>query len=178
MPQSEDMRLTTARLLIRPFRAEDITAEYVAALNDVDVVRYTEARHQTWDHDKAVAYVRAYNGPGQSLLLGFFRRESGRHVGNVLLHHELRHHRVEMSFMLWDRTHWNQGYATEAVCAVADACFQLFGAHKLTASYYAPHQASARVLEKAGFQVEAVLRQHYVYEGRYIDGVRVAQWRG
>ena len=177
MPQAETMRLTTARLLIRPFRPEDITDGYVAALNDVDVVQYTEARHQTWDHDKAEAYVRAYNGKGQSILLGLFRRESEQHLGNILLHPEPRHRRVEMSFMVWDKRHWKQGYATEAVCAVAEACVRLLGAHKLTAGYYAPHQASAHVLERAGFHVEAVLRQHYVYEDRYVDGIRVARWQ-
>lgn len=173
----DDIHVTTARLLIRPFRVEDITAGYVAALNEKEVVQHTEARHQAWDDEKAAAYVRSCNVPGQPILLGFFHRESERHLGNILLHPEPRHHRVEMSFMLWDKTRWNHGYATEAVCAVAEACFGLLGAHKLTAGYYAPHLASARVLEKAGFQVEAILREHCVSDGCYVDAVKVARWK-
>lgn len=177
VPHAEDVRLSTARLLIRPFRVEDITAGYVAALNDVDVVRHTEARHQAWDADAAAAYVRSCNGPGQPMLLGIFRREGEAHLGNMLLRPEPRHRRVEMSFMLWDKAQWNHGYATEAVQAAVEACFRLLGAHKLTAGYYAPHLASARVLEKAGFRVEAILHEHGVCEGRYVDAVRVARWR-
>lgn len=169
--------LQTARLTIRPFQVGDITAEYVAALNDAEVVRYTEARHQHWDHEKAVAYVRSYNGPQRSALLGMFRRDSQRHLGNLLLHLEPFHHRVELSFMVWDKRCWNSGYATEAVQAVTDMCFQALGAHKVTAGYYASHQASARVLNKAGFEIEAVLRAHCVSEGQRVDGVLVAKWR-
>lgn len=169
--------LETARLVIRPVQVENITPEYVAALNDEDVVRYTEARHQRWDRDKVMAYIQAAQQPDRSMLLGMFRRDSQQHIGNLLLHLAPIHHRIELSFMLWDKRCWNAGYATEAVHAVVDACFRELGAHKITAGYYAPHQASSRVLTKVGFTIEAVLREHYVCEGRHVDGVRMAKWR-
>src|SRR3989338_11423832 len=149
--------VTTARLLLRPFLMEDITQGYVAALNDPVVVRFTEVRHQRWDTERTRAYVRACNGPGQPLLIGMFRRDSQQHIGNLILHVTPAHHRVELAFMLWDRHQWNQGYATEAVSAVTEACFRVFGAQKVCAGYYGTHQSSARVLEKAGFIVEARL---------------------
>jgi len=171
------MQLETGRLVIRPVQGEDVTPEYVAALNDEDVVRYTEVRHQRWDREKTVAYIQSAQRPDRSLLLGMFQRDTQRHIGNLLLHLQPIHRRIELSFMLWDKRCWNAGYATEAVQAVADACFRELGAHKLTAGYYASHQASARVLTKVGFMIEAVLREHYMCEGQLVDGVRVAKWR-
>ncbi len=169
--------MTTARLLLRRFLVEDITPGYVAALNDPEVVRFTEVRHQRWDTERTREYVRACNGPGQPLLIGMFRLDTKQHLGNLILHVTPVHQRVELAFMLWDRHQWNQGYATEAVSAVTEACFCVLGAHKVCAGYYGTHQSSARVLEKAGFVVEARLVDHCVSDGGYVDAIRVTKFQ-
>src|SRR6266581_3364784 len=47
--------------------------------------------------------------------------------------------------------------------------FEEFGLVKITAHVFTHNPASARVLEKCGFQEEEFLRKHYFKDGKFID---------
>lgn len=63
---------------------------------------------------------------------------------------------------------WGQGYASEAVCAVADHLVQQ-GIHRLVATVTAGNQASAQVLKKAGFAFNAILPDNDTLRGVPVD---------
>lgn len=67
------------------------------------------------------------------------------------------------------RVHWGRGIATEALVAIVDYAFSTFDLVRLEASVYEWNPASARVLEKAGFHLEARLEKRVVKDGRTID---------
>jgi ribosomal-protein-alanine N-acetyltransferase len=66
--------------------------------------------------------------------------------------------------------HWGRGIATAAVQAVSGYAF---GAHpelrRLYAMPFASNPASARVLQKAGYRLEATLRENVVKDGKVLD---------
>jgi len=68
-------------------------------------------------------------------------------------------HQAEIGYW-FGRDYWGQGFCTEAVNAVLDYGFEKLGLHRIYAQHIARNGASARVLEKAGFSKEGVLRQH------------------
>jgi RimJ/RimL family protein N-acetyltransferase len=47
--------------------------------------------------------------------------------------------------------------------------FEEFGLVKITAHVFSHNPASARVLEKCGFQEEGFLRRHFLKDGQFID---------
>lgn len=57
---------------------------------------------------------------------------------------------------------WNKGYATEALAAIVGITPDI-GIQRLHAICHADHAASARVLEKCGFERDALLRRHTVF---------------
>jgi ribosomal-protein-alanine N-acetyltransferase len=57
------------------------------------------------------------------------------------------------------RNAWGHGYATESLHAMVDLVGKL-GVKRLEAICHIDHRASARVLEKCGFQLEEILRKH------------------
>ena len=57
------------------------------------------------------------------------------------------------------RDAWGHGYATESLQAMVDLAGKL-GVKRLEALCHIDHRASARVLEKCGFQLEEILREH------------------
>lgn len=65
--------------------------------------------------------------------------------------------------------HWNQGYATAAVDLVVDYAVDELRFEKVTARVFETNPASARVLEKAGFLEEGVLREHVLVDGDRVD---------
>lgn len=67
------------------------------------------------------------------------------------------------------RRAWGRGLATEAVRAMVAFGHGEAGLHRLEAVVAPEHEASARVLRKAGFAEEGVLRAYARWRGRYRD---------
>ena len=59
---------------------------------------------------------------------------------------------------------------TAVVRRVCHHAFEEFGLAKITAHVFADNPASARVLEKCGFEQEGYLRRHFQKDGQLLDG--------
>ncbi|KAK9933264.1 hypothetical protein M0R45_020465 [Rubus argutus] len=76
------------------------------------------------------------------------------------------------SAMFWGSRYWGQGIGTRAVKMVADTIFKEWThLERLEALVDVDNVASQRVLEKAGFQREGILRKYVVLKGRTCDRV-------
>jgi [ribosomal protein S5]-alanine N-acetyltransferase len=60
---------------------------------------------------------------------------------------------------------WGKGLATSALRQFVQWGFEEFGLRRFFATTMVDNLASRRVLEKVGFQLEGILRQHVVKEG-------------
>ena len=76
------------------------------------------------------------------------------------------------------RAFWGRGIASSAVRAVTEHAFEQFDLNRLHAGVFAWNPTSARVLEKAGYQLEGRLRSAIVKDGRLMDGLLYAIVRG
>ena len=106
------------------------------------------------------------------------REPGGVLVGGIGYHNlELgRSHRAELGYWL-AKPYWGQGIMTGAVKRVTDLAFSEFDLVRVTAHVFAFNGGSARVLEKAGFQFEGLLRSHYKKDGKIFDGKLYAKVR-
>jgi RimJ/RimL family protein N-acetyltransferase len=77
-------------------------------------------------------------------------------------------HRAEVGYWL-AKPFWGRGIMTAVVQRVCRHAFEEFGLVKITAHVFSHNPASARVLEKCGFQEEGFLRKHYLKDGKFID---------
>jgi ribosomal-protein-alanine N-acetyltransferase len=77
-------------------------------------------------------------------------------------------HRAEIGYWL-AKSFWARGIMTEVVHRVCNHAFDEFGLAKITAQVSTFNPASARVLEKCGFQQEGFLRKHFVKDGKFVD---------
>lgn len=86
-------------------------------------------------------------------------------------------HTDEIGYWL-ARAYWGKGIMTEVVKAFCEYWFQNSPLIRCTAAVFAFNTASARVLEKAGFQKEGYLRKHYAKDGQFLDGILYAKLKG
>ncbi|MEO0332311.1 MAG: GNAT family protein [Bacteroidota bacterium] len=75
---------------------------------------------------------------------------------------------AEIGYWLGE-TYWGQGITTRAVQALSDYVLEYFDICRLYAGVFEYNEASSRVLEKAGYHLEARLRQSVTKEGRTVD---------
>jgi [ribosomal protein S5]-alanine N-acetyltransferase len=101
----------------------------------------------------------------------------GALAGAVGLFPQDGEHRGCAIFGYWlGRAFWGRGIATEAARLLAAHALRERGLRRLEASVFAPNAASARVLEKAGFTLEARMRASYVErDGTVCDGLLYAR---
>lgn len=64
---------------------------------------------------------------------------------------------------------WGRGIMTRAVRALADYAFAEMKLHRIYAEPYAGNPASSRVLVKAGFRLEGVMRANAFKQGKVLD---------
>ena len=81
----DDLEIETDRLIVKIFHPNDITEKYLDALNQRNIMRLTEARHRSWNREKAVEFIVNANKPDESLLFGVLLKSNGKFIGNIRL---------------------------------------------------------------------------------------------
>jgi ribosomal-protein-alanine N-acetyltransferase len=93
----------------------------------------------------------------------------GEAIGSCDLSDIDRHHgRAEVGF-LFNRAHWGNGYAREAMQAIVDFATEDLRIARLWARFHTGNAASQRLLERLGFSREGTLRGHIVRDGARRD---------
>jgi RimJ/RimL family protein N-acetyltransferase len=103
---------------------------------------------------------------------------AGEAVGavGIELHTDVERVSAEIGYWLGE-TFWNRGIATDALKAVTNEAFKQFEITRLYAVPFADHAASVRVLEKAGYVREGLLRQSAIKDGKIRDQLLFAAYK-
>ncbi len=87
-------------------------------------------------------------------------------VGNIglITKEDIHRRNIEIGYFL-DERHWGKGLAARAVRAITSYAFSNFDVVRVYAETFSDNIRSRRTLEKAGFQLEATLRNYVIKNG-------------
>ena len=96
-------------------------------------------------------------------------------VGSIgfVLHHDVERVSAEIGYWLAEPL-WGRGIITEALVAVTEYAIQQHALTRIYAVPFAWNAASCRVLEKAGYRLEARLRRSAIKNGVITDQLQYA----
>ncbi len=94
----------------------------------------------------------------------------------IELHSDVERVSAEIGYWLGEPV-WGRGIATEALRAVTFEAFKRYDITRLYAVPFADHPASVRVLEKAGYVKEGLMRQSAIKEGKIRDQLLYATYK-
>ena len=167
------MQLETKRLLIRDFTAADFDAVYAYG-SDPEVVRYMVFPRSTPEGTRehiARCIELAHAQPRRCYDMGIALKSTGQIIGGITLG-VLDDDRDEAAFSyLLNRAVWGQGYASEALAEMVRFGFAVLGLQRIADGCDAENTASARVMEKCGFQFEGE------HDGERRYGLSAAAWQ-
>jgi RimJ/RimL family protein N-acetyltransferase len=150
----------TPRLLLRPGFPEDAPA-LAAAIADEAIVRHLSAVPWPFRMRDAEAFLASPRDPLLPSFLIFERTTSEpRLIGSCGLGRRPSR-AVEMGYWI-ARAHWGNGFATEA-CAALIEIARALGLPSLEGSHFLDNPASARVLEKLGFEPVGIVAPRMSY---------------
>ncbi len=118
-----------------------------------EVAATTQIPHP-YPPDGAERFVEDVARPGRAAgtLFAFVIADGAEVVGHISLKHVDRERgQAEVGYWV-GRPYWGRGYASVAVCEAVRIAFEEMGLRRLYAHVLAHNPASARVLEKAGFE--------------------------
>ena len=165
------MILTTKRLVLREFEAEDWRA-VLAYQSHPLYLRYNPWTHRT--EQDARAFVRRFIGLSEEerrakFQLAITLAPGWQLIGNAGIRMKaLNDWEADIGYEL-DPRYWGRGYATEAADALLAFGFRELKLHRVWAQCIAENTASAHVLEKIGMRQEGHLRENEWMKDRWWD---------
>lgn len=154
--------IRTARLNLRPARAEDAPEAFAAYANDPEVTRYL-----TWPPYTEIEPLADYfqqqadDWAQEAGRYAYMIRltETGELMGSIGL---VRNGPKAVFGYVLGRKYWGQGYMTEALRALVEWTDTQPDIFRAWAICDVENPASARVMEKAGMTREGILRRWHV----------------
>lgn len=161
MKHTGTIPLETERMLLRPFRLQDVHAIFKNWASDPEATKYLSWRaHQTEGVTLSVveSWLKDYRKPhGYHWCITL--KGSDEPLGGIDVVRSDEYLRAaELGYCL-TRSLWGQGYITEAVTAVLDHLLNRVEYERITARCHTENRASGRVMEKAGMCFEGILRR-------------------
>lgn len=156
-------------LSIRPWEADDAPV-IVEALSDTGVTdNLRDGLPKPYTEADARDYIAFAQTAGEGAYV-FAIVADGETVGSIQLTRQQNIHRrtAELGYYVV-RRRWGSGICTEAVRQICRFAFENTDLLRVFAEPFAENAASCRVLEKAGFKLEGVLRQNAVKNGEVRD---------
>ncbi len=151
---------------------EDVGDLYLRWMNDPDVLRFTEARHETHTLRSLQEFVEGCLRSSAYSLMGILEVMSGRYVGNLKIGPvHPRYMTASLGIIVGEKDCWRKGYATEAIRLACAYAFEDLDLFKLTAGCIAGNTGALRAFEKAGFQVEGIRRKQNLCHGKRKDEI-------
>ncbi len=165
--------IESERLEFHPICLEHCTSEYVSWLNDPIIYQYLET-----GGGYTLQMLSEYldNVMKKSILFwGIHIKSSRKHIGNIKIDPiNNRHGFGEYGILLGDKQEWGKGYAKEASIAIIDYCFEKYNLRKINLGVVAENLPAVHLYKSLGFEIEGIYKNHGIYNGKYMDILRMA----
>lgn len=162
-----------ARVSLKPFDDSQISARYLAWLNDPEVNRFSRRGGQATTEADARRYLA---GLGlDDAIFGIHAGEMG-HVGNLKIGPvDWANSRTDLSIVVGEKRAWGKGIGTEAIYLASRFVFEALRLNRIDAGSGNP--AFVRAVTKLGWKAEGVQRERVRLAGGFADWTLLAQLR-
>jgi RimJ/RimL family protein N-acetyltransferase len=180
--RNEQPTLTTERLTLRPFIADDaFDVEQLAGMREI--ADTTLNIPHPYPHGAAAEWINTHRpawNEGSNVTFAIVDNATGRLVGAISLMIKREHRRAELGYWIALKL-WNRGYATEASQRLIDFGFEVLGLHRIESRHFLRNPASGRVMKKVGMQPEGVERDWAIKWDRFetlaVYSILEPEWR-
>ena len=167
------MRLTLSTCVIRSWRTSDVPSLVTHANNRRIAMQLRDGFPHPYTARAGRNFIRhVLSNPPET---AFAIAVSGKAVGGIgfVLQPDVERVSAEIGYWLAE-PFWGRGIATEALIALTKHATATHGLTRMFAVPFAANAASCRVLEKAGYALEARLRRSAIKDGVVIDQLQYA----
>lgn len=170
-------KIETPRLLLRPFRQEDLEAFHNYARKPNIGIHAGWPPHESMEESQKILNLFIEGGHVYAVTV----KENGQLIGSLGIEEDGLRKGVPDCKMLGyvlDEDFWGSGYMTEAMTAAIEYAFDTIKQKLLTIRHYPYNHRSRRVIEKCGFHYDGCLRNAVLrYDGALLDNCEYSMTR-
>jgi len=153
---------------LRPWHAGDLD-NLVKFANNYNIARYmTNQFPHPYSIENGKVFIAFATGETPPRILAI--DVNGVAAGGIGVHpqHDIQFKNAELGYWLAE-PYWNQGIMSRAVRQMVNYTFGNFDLERIFARPFGSNTASQKVLEKAGFRLEARFENTFFKDGEYLD---------
>jgi [ribosomal protein S5]-alanine N-acetyltransferase len=170
--------LKGSRVFLTHMPESDVTADYLRWVTDPEINQYLEVRFQDHSIESLREFVRGVEHDRSTVMFKIELPETGAHIGNIKLGPvDWNHRSADIDILIGEHAHHGKGYGTESVVLLRDYAFDVLKLNKLTAGAYENNVGSTKIFERAGFEVEGIRKNQYMFEGEYVGLVMMGCYK-
>ncbi len=158
------------KLSISILQVEQVTQSYIDWFSNEEVVRYSDNQYRKFSFDGQCSYVESCLQNDDVNLYGIF--DDTTHIGNIVISGLSSHHRkAELTYVIGKPNYWGKGVASFAIGQMIKIAEEELNLNKLYAGIASGNIGSGKVLEKNGFVLEGIRKQHLFYGVDFFDQI-------
>lgn len=154
--------------LLRPWQPDDLENLVINA-NNPHIAKYmTDAFPHPYTREAGMSFL-TFATQGNPTHI-FAIEVEGKAAGGIGIHpqSDIMRKNAELGYWLGE-TYWGKGIITAAIPQMVDFAFSTYDITRVFARPFGNNPASARVLEKCGFTLEATIHQNIYKNGEFLD---------
>ena len=153
---------------IRPWKPDDIESLVKHANNPKIADNLTDLFPSPYNHEDGERFIQMTLKYDPRRVLAI--EVVGKAAGAIGLHAQTDIHKKNMELGYWlAELHWGKGIMTEAIKKMVDYGFKTFQINRIFARPFGTNIGSQKVLEKAGFKLEAEFEKTVFKNGKYLN---------
>jgi RimJ/RimL family protein N-acetyltransferase len=172
MKDEQKDRVSTRRLLLRPFMKSD-RAAVLDLFSDARTMLYWSSEPITSleEADDRIQQEIDWHSKEKCFNWAIALPDSNQFIGKIcLFQFNEQNRRAEIGYVL-HRKHWGKGYMSEAMEFMLAFAFGELGLHRIEADTDPENLPSLALLEKFGFQREGLFRDRWFVHDKWHDSV-------
>ena len=161
--EMENLRIETARLLMRKFTLDD-ASDLFKVLSDENVMRFIE---EPFDFAKTIEFIEQAGMSSIPLVYALAEKSSSKVIGHLVFHQLDQEGVYEIGWII-GKAFWGQGYSTEIGLELIRYGFNKMNLHKIVAETVDPVK-SLGLMKKLGMHVEGIHRKQAKVGNDWLD---------
>jgi ribosomal-protein-alanine N-acetyltransferase len=161
---SEFKVLSGSKVVLRPFAATDITAEYIGWLNDPEVVKYSNQRFVRHTPESCLRYFHSFAG-NANMFISVRMIVDDSPLGTMTAYVSPHHQTVDIGILIGRRALWGGGLGQDAWKTLLNWLIKQNGIRKVTAGTMRCNTGMVKLMERSGMRLEAIRPAQELLDG-------------
>jgi RimJ/RimL family protein N-acetyltransferase len=160
--------LESERFRLRAFTHEDIQTNYMAWLNDPQVMQFSNQRFHKHSEASCRHYLASFANT-ENRFLAIEDKLNHALIGTLTLYINPHHQTADVGILIGDTNHWGKGMGYEAFSLAISALLIQAKMRKVTAATMSSNLGMIKIMEKCGMNLEATQKAQELLGGEPVD---------